>query len=67
MMPVGASLITPASIIAPRPDANPPSSPNAIGTRMSAVSGAIFFVMISVMKTMTMPNARSVSMGRNVC
>ena len=64
MMPVGAIFVTPASIMPPSDEANPPSTPKTIGTRMSAVSGAILRVMISVMKTMTIENARIVRITR---
>src|SRR6185503_12467033 len=60
---VGASAVTPSSIIGPISARNPPRSANAMGTRMSAVRTDIRFVMISAMKTVIMPNARRVSMG----
>ena len=53
--PVGASLVMPATIISPSCRANPPAMPKATGTRISAVSGESFLVMISVMNTRTMP------------
>jgi hypothetical protein len=53
--PVGASLVMPATIISPSCDANPPATPNTIGTRINAVSGDMRFVMMSAMNAITMP------------
>ena len=61
MTPVGASLETPASIIAPSSFEKPPITPNAIGTTINAVSADSRLVMISSMNTTTIENARSVS------
>ena len=63
MTAVGARARTPSSIIGPMSRAKPPMIANAIGTRMSAVSTDMRFVMISAMKTTIMANASSVSMG----